>query len=107
MKYFLFTYFLLGWLPVFFDKCGLNKKINKKFLKRKSLFTQSLFSFQNDVDHYPPYIKNRELYSKTIIVGGLEAKNSLENLEFLIGQQTLNDGMDLNMKKSEEDIMNI
>ena len=84
----------MGWLPILYDKCKLNKRINKTFLQKKSLFTQSLFSisdnkFESQEDSLPDYIKNKKLYSKTILVGGLETKNSLENLEFLIGKQTL------------------
>jgi hypothetical protein len=80
----------MGVLPIIFDKCNFNKKINKTFLKKKSLFSQSLFltSDKRDYDKTPEF-KKKELYTKTIIVGGLEAKNSLENLEFLIGRQTL------------------
>ena len=80
-------------LPLVFEKCKLNRHINRSYLKKKSLFTQSLFSFNMSKDDHianlPSYIKNKELYNKSIIVGGLEAKRSLENLEFIMGKQTL------------------
>jgi hypothetical protein len=85
----------MGLLPILFDKLNLNKKINKSYLKKKSLFSQSLFLSNNsDRKDYEktPEFKKKELYTKTIIVGGLEAKHSLENLEFLIGKQTFNEG---------------
>jgi len=94
----------MGVLPLLFDKCNFNRKIHKAFLKKKSLFQRSLFSMsKNDNVDLPNYIKNKELYSKSIIVGDFEAKNSLENLEFIIGKQTLEEDQEfcgLNRKDS-------
>lgn len=85
----------MGLLPILFDKCKINKQINKSLIKKKSIFTQSSFLNNNpdsrDFDKTPEY-KKKELYTKTIIVGGVEAKQSLENLEFLIGKHTYNEG---------------
>jgi len=86
----------MGLLPLLFDKCKINKQINKSYIKKKSIFTQSSFLNNNNTDSRDfdktPEFKKKELYTKTIIVGGVEEKQSLENLEFLIGKQTYNEG---------------
>jgi hypothetical protein len=89
----------MGLLPILFDKCKINKQINKSLKRGKSIFAQSSFLNDNNMDskYYEkldktPEYKKKELYTKTILVGGVEAKQSLENLEFLIGKQTYNEG---------------
>lgn len=90
----------------------MNKKVNKKLIKKKSLFTSSMFTFvkvkslvTDDNTSYDS--ENREdskdrIYKKSIIVGGVDTKKE-ENLEFLLSNQTLpeNDNLKLNLNKSD------
>ncbi len=105
-KYFFFNFVLLGLVPFIFEKCNLNRRIHKNLYKKKSLFTQSLFSYnpqrENEED-FPNYIKNKKLYSKTILVGGVEAKRSLENLDFIMGKQTMTDNPVMSKKEDTID----
>jgi hypothetical protein len=95
---------MLGLVPFIFEKCNLNLHIHKNFYKKKSLFTQSLFSYNPQrEDDFPKYLKNKDLYSKTILVGGVEAKGSLENLEFIMGKQTLTDNHIMSKKSDPSD----
>ena len=105
LKYLFFNFVILGFLPLLFEKMNLNKSYFNKLQKKPSLFTQSLFSIYNSKeDNYPNYIKNKELYSKSIIVGGVEAKRSLENLEFIMGKQTLTDQNVLSPNQDQNEI---
>ena len=93
--------------------------------KKKSIFTHTMFSFTKDdfsnrFSNFselenkqtkqrkvsPDYLKKKQIYSQTILVGGFEAKNTQENLDFLLGKNTLiEDNNTLNEKK-EDSLLN-
>jgi hypothetical protein len=89
----------MGWLPLIFDRLKMNKHDTFNIMQKKSLFTRSLFSYvrksnkkdnqniANNIAQKPKYndIKNRELFNRSIIVGGLESLKD-DNMEFLVKQ---------------------
>lgn len=104
IKYFLFNYIMMGWLPIIFEYCHLNKRLNYEYKKKPTLFSHSYLLYNDEKISNARENEKKKLYSETILVENLEAKHSLENLDFLYGRQTL---VDANISKKEDSYMNI
>jgi hypothetical protein len=63
---------------------------------------------ENKKNAPPDYLKNRQIYSKTILVGGFETKQTQENLEFLLGKNTLiDDNPELANDNKRDSLLNL
>ena len=92
----MFYFIMMGFIPLLFQKLNLNKN-TKPLMKSKSLlFSSSILSYKKggDFKSTENISQDKEmrnnLYSQSILVGGVDPKTKDDRLEFLLSKQTYN-----------------
>lgn len=86
----------MGFIPLLFQKLKLNQNPRVHLKSKSLLFSSSILSYKKGNDFksadnlMQDKLKKNNLYSQSILVGGVDPKTKDDRLEFLLSKQTYN-----------------
>jgi hypothetical protein len=85
VKYTLYYYITLGWLPVMFDKLNMNSSSSRKISIKKRRRPNPLTVMFTDIEHKEQDNNN---FKRSVIISNIQPITSFTSIDFLLPNKT-------------------